>query len=139
VFTESWRLRVLRFQDCSDGRNGICGERGQWEPLQVNTLGRFTVLHLALPMLCEKEDIEVYRPISPLALYHTHKMHLLCIMLYPSLFGGLADQGLSDALPRIYMPCNDTIIAIFVPGIVASLQQNFPLAEQQEIDGHEHP
>jgi hypothetical protein len=37
------------------------------------------------------------------------------------------------------MPCNDTIIAIFVPGIVASQQQYFPRAEQQEIDGYEHP
>ena len=37
------------------------------------------------------------------------------------------------------MPCNDTVIAIFVPGIVVSQQQNLPLAEQQKIDGHEHP
>jgi hypothetical protein len=46
-------------------------------------------------MLCEEEEIKVYRPISPLALYHMHKMHLLFIKLHPSLFGGLAYQGLS--------------------------------------------
>jgi hypothetical protein len=69
-------------------------------------------------MLCEEEEIEVYRPISPLALYHMHKMHLLFVKLYPSLFSGLADQGLSDALPRVHMPCYDTVIAIFVPGVL---------------------
>jgi hypothetical protein len=45
-------------------------------------------------MLCEEEEIEVYWSISPFALYHMHKMHLLFIKLYPSLFGGLVDQGL---------------------------------------------
>ena len=60
VFTEAWCLYVQRFQDCSDGRNGICGERDQWEPLQGITRGRFTVLHLGLPTLCEEEEIGVY-------------------------------------------------------------------------------
>src|SRR5262245_26815806 len=90
-------------------------------------------------MLCAEEEIEVYPSISPLSLYHTHKMHLVFIKLYPSLFGSLADQGLRDALPGIHMPCNDTILAVFVPGIVASQQQNLPLVEQHKIDSHEHP
>lgn len=53
------------FQDCSDVRNRVRRECGQREALQISTLGRLTILHLALPMLGADAQYRQAVPGSP--------------------------------------------------------------------------